>query len=232
VGLLIIAMSAALSPWIIRNYVLTKRFVPTASVLGVSAQAGQYICSNLTLSSRWVDLDRAAGRERERLAEDAGYRVRGPYYQVFYNTVDEITFSTYLLKRVAERYRDNPWLCLKCTAYNVMNLWCAGKTWSSTAMNAGIQIPYLGFALAGVVYRIRERRFRSIGPMVLLIVYTVVIYAPILAQARYSVPLMPFVSILATIGVWETWRRWRHDAPMSGGERQFATDDPVVSTRC
>jgi hypothetical protein len=231
VGLLTMAMTAVLSPWIIRNYGLTKRFIPTASVLGVSAQAGQYICTNLTFSNRWVDLDRAAGRERERLAEGAGYLVKGGYYQVFYNTADEITFSNYLLARVVERYKANPWLCLKCAAYNVINLWCAGKTWRSTAMNAGLQLPYLGFALAGVVFRIRERRFWSLGPMLLLIVYTTLICAPILAQARYSVPLMPFVSILAAIGFWETWWWWKRRAPISGGEQQFATDSPAVSVR-
>jgi len=217
-GVMVMAMISVLSPWIIRNYALTGRFIPTASVLGVSAQAGQYICTNLTLHRRWVDLDRAAGKERERLAEAAGYRLRGGYYQVFYSTIDEITFSNYLLSNVVERYREKPWLCLKCIAYNVVNLWCAGKTWSSTAISAGIQFPYLGFALAGVIIRIRERRFRSIGPIVLLIVYTVAVYAPILAQARYSVPLVPFVSLLASIGLVGVWRVSKRDTPISDGE--------------
>ncbi len=40
---MVLAMMAVLSPWITRNYFLTGKFIPTASVLGVSAQAGQYI---------------------------------------------------------------------------------------------------------------------------------------------------------------------------------------------
>ena len=37
--------------------------------------------------------------------------------------------------------------------------------------------------------------------MLLLIAYLMSLHAPILAQARYSVPLIPFVSLLACYGL-------------------------------
>lgn len=198
-----IAVIVVLSPWILRNYRLTRHFVPAASVLGVSAQAGQYICSHITPEKRLVDLDREASRERVRLAEEAGLRhtPSQTYYQAFYATEDEIIFSQFLFKRVVAEYERRPWLCVKCMAYNAVAFWCAGKTWGSTAINALIQIPFLFLAAAGVVRRIREGRFRAVGPLVLLIAYTMGVSIPILAQARYSVPVIPFVMALAAAGL-------------------------------
>jgi hypothetical protein len=194
-------MVLVLTPWIVRNYRITGQFVPTASVLGVSAQAGQYICSHITPERRLVDLDREASRERVRLAEEAGFRVERGYYQAFYASEDELTFSRYLLKRVVVEYEKRPWLCVKCLAYNAAAFWCAGKTWGSTAINAVIQIPYLFLAATDVARRIREKRFRAIGPLVLITAYTMGVSVPILAQARYSVPVIPFVSALAAAGL-------------------------------
>ena len=64
IAVMVLAMLAVLSPWIIRNYSLTGKFVPTASVLGVSAQAGQYISSHLSEGKPWWVLDSQAGQER------------------------------------------------------------------------------------------------------------------------------------------------------------------------
>ena len=196
-----VAIILVLTPWIVRNYRITGQLVPTASVLGVSVQAGQYICSHISPEKRLVDLDREASRERVRLAEEAGFRVVRGYYQTFYASEDEVTFSRYLLKRAVAEYEKRPWLCVKCLAYNVVAFWCAGKTWGSTAINAVIQIPYLFLAATDVTRRIRERQFRAIGPLVLIIAYTMGVSIPILAQARYSVPVIPFISALAAAGL-------------------------------
>jgi asparagine N-glycosylation enzyme membrane subunit Stt3 len=43
--------------------------------------------------------------------------------------------------------------------------------------------------------------------MILFIVYLVSVHVLILAQARYSVPLVPFLSILAGVAIGEIWER-------------------------
>lgn len=201
IATMIIAMTAVLSPWIVRNYALTGRFVPTASVLGVSAHAGQYICTHLSEDKPWVLLDREAARERSKLALEQGYHFKDGYYQGFYSTGDELSFSRYLAKRVFTAYEQNPLVCARCVAYNLFNFWFAGKSWMSTGMNVVVQLPYLILAAIGTVVCVKNKRFRTIGPFVLFIVYVVAVYVPILAQARYSVPLIPFLSILASIAL-------------------------------
>ena len=198
--LMILTMFAFLSPWIIRNYSLTKRFVPTASVLGVSAHAGQYIDTHLFNGKPWWLLDREAARERAQLAVQAGFHFEDDfYYQTFYQSGDELKFSKYLLDSVVREYRQHPLVFVKCVTLNLFNFWFAGKTWPSTAINMIVQLPYLILAFLGIRLMFRRGLARMIAPLLLFMGYTIAVCAPILAQARYSIPLMPFVSIFAAI---------------------------------
>ena len=70
-------MSAVMSPWIVRNYLLTGRFVPTTSVQGVAAHAGQFICKRLTFGNDFAQLNTEAAAERTKLAADLGYPSTG-----------------------------------------------------------------------------------------------------------------------------------------------------------
>src|SRR5205823_2298745 len=45
-AVLAFAAAVVMSPWIIRNYLLVREFVPTATVAGVAAQEGLYTCEN------------------------------------------------------------------------------------------------------------------------------------------------------------------------------------------
>ena len=198
-AILVVTMLAVLSPWIARNYSLTDRFIPTASVLGVSAQAGQYICTHLSTGRPWWLLDREAGHERSRLATDLGYSFEDGsygYYQTFYRTADELSFSKVLLGRVIAEYKQHPALFGEVVGRNLFNFWFAGKTQMATLANCVVQLPYLLLAVGGLIVGIRRRLGGIVIPIALYIGYIVAIYVPILAQARYSVPLIPLLSIL------------------------------------
>lgn len=188
-------MFVVLSPWIVRNYLLTSEFVPTASVLGVSAQAGLYLSTHPTIGNAMVDTD--ASQERNRLAQQLGYHLKPGYYQYFYSSADEVTFSHYLFQSVVEKYKKCPLLFLKTIVCNLFNFWCGGKTWKSVAIDAVIQFPLVVLAATGAVACWRNGRLNAVAPLALLILYIVGISLPILAQARYSAPLIPFLSILA-----------------------------------
>jgi 4-amino-4-deoxy-L-arabinose transferase-like glycosyltransferase len=210
ITLMVIAMVVVLSPWIIRNYMLTGKFVPTASVLGISAHSGQYLCKNLSSDNLRRDVDRAGARERKKLAEELGYPfkdIKDAYYQYFYSSDDELKFSSFLFKRVMSEYETTPTLFAKCAESNLFDFWFAGKTWQSTKINLIIQLPYLILGVIGTALCVKNGQGTIIGPLVLLIAYTVAVYAPILAQARYSVTIIPFLSILASVplGLAQKW---------------------------
>jgi 4-amino-4-deoxy-L-arabinose transferase-like glycosyltransferase len=202
VALMVFAMIVTLSPWIIRNYTLTEKFIPTASVLGVSAHSGQYLCTHLSANNLRKDVDREGARERRRLALELGLPfkdIKDAYYQYFYSTDDELKFSNFLFARVKSEYEKSPALFVRCACMNLFDFWFAGKTGESTRMNLVIQIPYLLLGIVGIVLSVRIGQWELAAPLVLLILYAIAIYAPILAQARYSVPVIPFLSILAAV---------------------------------
>ena len=201
VAALVLAMLAVLSPWILRNYSLTGKFVPTASVLGVSAHAGQYINAHISEGRpRWV-LDHEAALERDQIATELGYKFKSGYYQCFYRTGDEIAFSKVLLDRVISGYKASPGLLVEVVFRNFLNFWFAGKTQMATTINVLVQLPYLLLAAVGVAVGLRTDRARYIGLILLLVGYVVAVSLPILAQARYSVPLIPLLLILVAFAL-------------------------------
>jgi hypothetical protein len=205
--LVILTMFVVISPWIIRNYLLTQKFVPTASVLGVSAQTGLYLSTHPQVGN--VQVDWQASLERNRLAQELGYPFRVGYYQYFYSASDELAFSQYLFRRVVRKYEAYPFLFIKTLTINLFKFWCGGKTGKSVAIDAIVQFPFLGLAIAGVVLCIKAGRAKIIAPLALLCAYIVAVSLPILAQARYGEPLVPFMSILAAIAVLALRQRLR-----------------------
>jgi 4-amino-4-deoxy-L-arabinose transferase-like glycosyltransferase len=207
IGLLFSATVLVMSPWVIRNYTLTHEFHPTTSAAGVAAQAGQYICENLSFDKGMQQVDdEGAVPERERLAAELGYANQSSYYQYFYTTRNEVDFSKHLLSKTISKYRQNPGFFAKCVAKNLVGFWFLGKTWPVTWINVSLQLPFVAVAIVGAYILWRRRQARRVAIIVLFIFYLVAIHAPIFAQARYSIPLVPFMSILASVALVKGWR--------------------------
>lgn len=197
IGLVFACAALVLSPWIVRNYALTGRFVPTASVQGIAAHAGNYICRNWSAEKGFRALDREAAAERVDLARQQGYRFDDHYYIYFFDPRDEVRFNGFLGQRVAEQYRESPGLLLKCMSRNLFNFWFAGKNSQATRANLAAQLPYLLLGIAGMLLALRAGDRRLMGLLLLFSVYTMGVYLPIHAQARYSMALVPALAIFA-----------------------------------
>lgn len=205
-GALLAVMALMLSPWIIRNYAVSGEFIPTTTVQGAAAQTGQHICEGLSSNRGFQDLDTEAAHQRDNLATSLGYSFVGGYYQYFRTTRDEISFNRYLMSETFGRYRAEPALWMKCAAQNLFNFWFAGKTWQVTWLNVAIQAPFLILALIGTYQIWRRGQWGRIVSPVLLVLYLYAVHIPIHAQARYSVPLIPFLAILASAGIGALFR--------------------------
>jgi 4-amino-4-deoxy-L-arabinose transferase-like glycosyltransferase len=196
IAVMTLAMLVVLSPWIARNYTLTKKIIPTASVLGVSAHAGYYIHTHQSEGKPFWVLDRDAAKERSQIATELGYRFVDGYYQTFYRTGDEIAFSKILFARVMSEYKQSPSLLISCIAENLFNFWFTGKTSVATALNILVQLPYVLLGSIGLIIGIRRGYASIVLPVALFIAYVIAVYAPILAQARYSISLIPLMTVL------------------------------------
>jgi 4-amino-4-deoxy-L-arabinose transferase-like glycosyltransferase len=214
VSVLVLGMAIVMLPWVIRNYALVHQLVPTASVQGVAAQEGQYTCEHLSFGNDFYAVQRGAGRERSELAKELGLRYEGIYYyQVFYDARDEVAFNKALLQRTETAYREDPALLGKCVAKNLVNFWFLGKTWQATEMSALMQIPLLGLAANGIWLLFKRRQLSKMGIMLMFAAYIVAVHVPIIAHSRHSVPISPFLAILAGVSLLSIWEKFELPMP-------------------
>lgn len=219
---LLVVMVAVLSPWIIRNYAVSGEIIPTTTMQGIAVQTGQHICEGLSFNRGLQELDTEAASRRDSLARNLGYSFEGGYYQYFRSTREEINFSRYLMQNAVARYVADPALWVRCAAQNVFNFWFAGKTWQVTWLNVAIQAPFLMLAFVGCYSISRRGQWRQMALPLLLIVYLYAIHIPIHAQARYSVPLIPFIAIFASAGIFGLLRMPQRRVPQAGGVNEAA----------
>jgi len=220
------AAVAVMSPWMIRNYLLVHKFVPTATVAGVAAQEGLYTCENAAQGDPFWVAQMKAGFEREELATQLGRPFTGPYYQLFYSPQDEVAFNRALLNHVSTEYRSHPALLATCAAKNLFfNFWFLGKTGKTVLLNMIAQVPLLALSITGVVVLWKRGLLRNAGIILLYILYIPALHAPIIAHARHSTLIVPFLAMLAAVSLVSFWQTLRTNsgAPL---QRSVAVPDP------
>ncbi|MFY9855677.1 MAG: glycosyltransferase family 39 protein, partial [Terracidiphilus sp.] len=178
----------AMSPWIIRNYLLVHEFVPTSTLGGVAAQEGLYTCEHLSQFASFSLAQRGAGRERAEVATQLKLPFEGSYYyQFFYTPQDEMKFNRALLNHVSEVYRGDPGVLCSCAAENFFfKFWFLGKTPQATRLNILIQLPLLAFTFGGLIVMYKLGLLRKAAIILLYVVYILLIHASIIAHARHS----------------------------------------------
>ena len=206
IALLAAGTAVAMSPWVIRNYRLVHSFVPTTTVAGLATQAGLYSCENSLPGEPFYLADGEAGLRRKEIATQLGLQFAGPYFQIFYTPQDELHFYRTLLSGVSAEYRSHPEVLASCAARNfVFNFWFLGKTEKSVLLNVLVQAPLLALAFAGVVVLWKRGSLDKAGIILLYILYIPAIHAPTVAEARYSMFVVPFLIVFAAVFL--SWAR-------------------------
>ena len=219
IAVLALGMVFVMLPWVIRNYMLVQEFVPTATVGGHAAQEGLYACQHLSFDTDFFAVQREAGRERSQLASRLGMAFIGTYYyQFFYDVRDEVAFNKSLLEGVAREYGRHPTLLASCAGKNLFfNFWFLGKTWQATWLNMLVQVPLLALGLSGILVLWRRCLLRKMGIMLTFVLYIVAVHAPIIAHARHSIEVVPFLAILASVSLVSIWHKYRTHVPKETG---------------
>lgn len=201
-AVMILGVAIVISPWAIRNHSLVEEFIPTMSVLGVSAYQGQYICKHIGSGKGFDVLGQEAAHSRYELAKAQGYDFRNKgHYQFFFNAKDEVEFSDYLKSRVVQGYVAEPALFVKCALLNSLHFWVTGKSWNATMLNAIVQLPFVVLFLVGAYLVVKQGKIKLIAPILLFMLYFYAVHIPVLAVVRYSVPLIPLMSIFAAVAI-------------------------------
>ena len=199
--LMIGVMMMVLLPWIARNYVLVNQFIPTMTVAGTAASHGLYACKNFSFNGNTGRQFSEAARQLDVLATQLNLPHRSGYFQYFFDEKDEVRFNRYLLKLVFDEYRRSPSLLLRCSFQNVFSFWFAGRMWQSTILNLLVQFPYLIFSCLGIYILTKQSKIRQVFPFLVIGVYFLFSHLPIIALARYSIPLVPFLALFSGLAL-------------------------------
>lgn len=206
VTILLAGMGLVMVPWVVRNYSLVHEFVPVATLGGVGLQEGLYVCQNVSLGDDLYPVGQAAGRIRGKLAHELGMRFEGEeYFQTFYDAHDETAFNRLLFESSRNEYARNPGLLAGCVGKNIFNLWFLGKTWDITRINMLVQLPLLALVFYGLrIIRLRGN-LRKIGILLIYVGSIAITHLLVVAEARYSIPLLAFLAIPAGVAVTSIW---------------------------
>jgi 4-amino-4-deoxy-L-arabinose transferase-like glycosyltransferase len=230
VAIIVIGMSVVMVPWVVRNYQLVHEFVPLSSLGGVALQEGLYMCRNVTFGVDLYPVGRAAGRERGELARELGMRFEGvEYFQMFYNARDEVAFDRILNQTTMREYTSNPRLLGECLGKNFFNFWFLGKTWNITKLNMLVQAPLLALVFLGlwIVWRLGE--LRKMGVLLIYVSSIVILHLLVVAEARYSIPVLAFLAIPAGVAVTFIWDKVRKSRAQSSSPTPLPKDSVPIS---
>jgi 4-amino-4-deoxy-L-arabinose transferase-like glycosyltransferase len=209
IGAFVLVTLLVVSPWAVRNYQLSGKLTFSENLLGVAAYQGQYITRNPKGLESYGDKIRQAARKQRQIAKKAGIsfdtggtKYGANYWETFPTIEDEIAFQNVLFEASMEYYREDPFLIFRHSFYNSIRFWFLGATPTVTALGLIVQVPMMLLAAYGAFVSIRRKI--DIWPILIIGGTIYAIHIPLIAHARYSTPLIPFVAIFIGIGLSQT----------------------------
>ncbi len=197
-----IAFGVVLAPWVVRNYQISGALVPSMTIKGAAAYQGLYLARNGLGGGEFFEALTTAAEEQKEIARQRGLVFwYGDMLPIFYTPQDEVEFDAYLYERVIAEYRREPWLFVENVFDNAWRFWLQGKTGKATVLNATLTLPLLAVALVGVVLGFRRRLGFELVVLFALLYYAA--HLPLVAFAKYHVPLIPFLALFASVALWE-----------------------------
>src|ERR1700733_5646697 len=191
------AITAALvmTPWIVRNFEISGRFVPSMTVTGLAIFQGEEAERNAGNGEDSKDLLGDAGMEQLRIGHEMGLRMREDFFPQFYRVQDEILFYDELARRGWTQYMKHPALLARTVVHNCWAFWFQGRTYKATLINIIVMLPFMLIFLCGAVIAVRRERRSWI--LVISVVMYVLPHLVIIAVARYSAAVVPLMCVLA-----------------------------------
>ena len=198
------------APWTIRNYMHFQKFYFGRQGVGAGVWAGSYLPSK----GLWTgDIPSTEG-EKIPFTEDK-------------------SFIKYTLKYI----KNNPYDIIKIYSKKPYKIFLKSVTYGQAAhhpglakflsispvidilIRRGLQFTHLTvmlFGFIGLLYLFRKKEMFISLIFATLIIYFIAIYLPFPPDARYQIPLMPYIIILASVGFWFLFDKiaeWRENIP-------------------
>lgn len=185
-GLIVVGVcSLVILPWTARNYRVAEALVPVHTSLGFNLIQGDVIGERWP--DRWccnLDFWRIGQARVDSLLEPHGIpSFRG------------VEGDRLLIQTALRRYAEEPWFLPRRTVANFFLFWSLSESPLKSAFYGTLQWLLL---FAAFVSCVRQGRTTApLTPIIALTLYYIVVHASIVGWARYSMPIIPLLIVLA-----------------------------------
>ena len=195
-----LTMVVVTSPWTLRNYLESKKFIPVSVGGGYNFLVGDF----------FVKYYEEVGEDNKLLIGKAYDEMKvilsqkGFEHPPFFNLSPDQ--DDYLNRVALEKILKRPSDLVVKVRKQFLRFWCLGASEKKTAGLLILQFPFLVLALVGIFFSLKMKK-NFLAPF-LVIAYFVLLHSAIFAVARFSVPVVPYVIIFAVFGVQQIHERY------------------------
>ncbi len=210
-----------ISPWVLRNRIVTGRWVLVSTNLGVEyfrgdflSQRNSFLISRKTLEDTLME----SVAEENRILQEHG---RDPAL------ITDMEKDDVFLALMWEDLRSRPQRHVINTLKQIPAFWYLGNTWWSSLYFLGQSVVFL--SLFGIAL-VRFRSGRELGTLIgLFLLYMTLLHASLGALARYSLPLYPLMTLVIAAW-WMDSRRRRREKKGQGVLEVNGEDDRTAAS--
>jgi 4-amino-4-deoxy-L-arabinose transferase-like glycosyltransferase len=188
--LLLLTMVAVISPWTFRNYMLSGRIIPVHS-------GGIYDFVKGFFEYEFHDEAPLQLSKIEHIAITHVSELLGIDPSQFNNTAEGVDQALY--PYAISIIKNKPLELAKKILWMFPKFWYFSETTLRGWFLLIVEVPLLLLALIGTVHMLQTKRDGI--PIMLIVLYFNSIYPVFHVEARYSTQVLPFVTILAAVGI-------------------------------
>lgn len=193
-------MGLTISPWTIRNYVVTQHFVPITTGLS-DAVLRSYVFSR----TEFITLRQPPYSVAEEEV-NAQFRALCARQGAIWEA-DDLQTEKILAVEAKRRVLSAPLAFVKKTLIGLFTFWYQMTSLTNSLAAGAMALLAWAFAAIGLGRSWHERQ--PVWLVLAPIVYLNLFLAALLSLGRYSVPVLPCLLVLAAFGLDSVWRRFR-----------------------
>ncbi len=178
-------------PWSVRNYRVTKEFIPVQTTAASNFIVGKAIAQDFT------KYPLSFSQSMERATSEIGDTLDNADISPL--DAEEAVGEAYLRNMIIREVWNNPKILFQKISAQVFTFWYLAESPLKSILILIVQLPIILSAIAGIIFM--GRRKQKLFPLLSIIVYWWGIAVCFIAHARIAVPIVPLVIILAVIGL-------------------------------